>query len=101
LKKIKLLNILLLLLLSFSISHAFIIEDEHHSSVNEYIDEFSHSLHDDADKPCDLHCEFHISYILTDAFCIQTNSQITLQPFSKSKLYIYHLLYNFLKPPIT
>jgi hypothetical protein len=87
-------------MLSFSISHAFVIEDKHHNNVSEYIDEFSHSKHENIDTACDLHCEFHISYILTQRVSISLNNPITHNPFSNFKLYIYYLEENFLKPPI-
>ncbi|WP_321779485.1 hypothetical protein [Sulfurimonas sp.] len=99
-KKIKLINILLLLILCFSISHGFIIKNEQHSDALEYVSEFSHDVHDELNKSCDFHCEFHTSYILTDIFFLKTNHTPTLKVSSITKLYFYHPSESFLKPPI-
>ncbi|WP_424565580.1 hypothetical protein [Sulfurimonas sp.] len=96
----KLINILLLLVLGFSISHGFIIKDKPNSDTVEYIVEFSHDLHEELKKNCDFHCDFHTSYILTDTFFLKINYTPTLKVSSNTKLYFYHPSENFLKPPI-
>ena len=101
-KKKKLINILLLLVLSFSISHAFIIEHQHHhSNVHEYVNEFSHTMHEHTDDDYDFHCEFHISYILADNLYIKPTAPNSSNVNSRSITYVYYSSENFLKPPIS
>ncbi len=88
-------------MIGFSISHGFIIKDELHCDVAEYINEFSHETHDDLKDSCESHCEFHTSYILMDTFFLKTNYTPTLKISSNTKLYFYNPSENFLKPPIS
>ena len=103
-KKRKLVSILLLLLMSFSMLHAFIISflDEHHHDVTEYIQEFYQlSSHDEMGDVCDIHHEFHMVYLLPELTLLQAQvllgSSLVIHPLS----YQFQTVNDFLKPPIS
>ena len=67
----KLINLLLLTVMFFSVAHGVVLEDDFskHCNVAEYIDEFDHPTthHDDHDSElCESHFMFHISFLLPD-----------------------------------
>ena len=67
----KLINLLLLTVMFFSIAHGVVLENEfaEHCSVAEYIDEFNHPAdHQDEHNSeiCESHFMFHISFLLPD-----------------------------------
>ena len=101
-KKVKLVNILLLLMFSFSVVHSFALEEEHHHHISEqtWIGECSHVEYDDVEDTHNLYCEFHHSYVLTQNFTIHSHSSIYSNPLFISKVYTYYKTDNFLKPPI-
>ena len=82
----RLISLLLLLMFSFSIAHAFIVENEHSLDMNEYVHEFSHSSHlDSSHDKNNIHCEFHIPYILVDKLSQVSNELINSVVLSKIK----------------
>lgn len=74
----KLINLLLLVVMSFSIAHGVVLdthEEENHCSVQEYVAEFSAPIHDDEmheheNDTCDSHYIFHISFLLPENFSL-------------------------------
>jgi hypothetical protein len=101
--KKKLLTLFLLLSMSFSVLHAFVIEalDTHSCEVSEYVYELSEQVYEvTEDDICHLDHLFHISFIIPQlqvAFLCQNPSQ---KPSSTDKIYEYNSYDNFLKPPI-
>jgi len=106
----KLINLLLLVVMSFSIAHGVVINnsnEENHCSIQEYVSEFSlpheHSeshekkyAHDD----CETHYMFHLSFLLPDVF---TLSPMVEEKFSTSlEAALNHYAYqnNTFRPPI-
>jgi len=74
----KLISLLLLVIISFSIAHGVVLNDKHkdsHCSVQEYISEFSEpvhheDMHEHESDACDSHYLFHISFLLPDIFSL-------------------------------
>jgi len=98
----KIWSLLLLLAISFSISHDYTFSalDKHSSSIETYLGEFSHVISNKhADKLCDIHFEYHTQYIFeqnTISF-----SQIEYKPlFAYEKIFYSLNYFNFFKPPI-
>ncbi len=101
----KLINLLLLIVMFFSITHGVVLQDEfaEHCSVSEYIDEFSHPIdqHDEHDsKICETHFMFHISFLLPDRLPL-----VEAYSFNSSieyKLHLNDVSYkdNTFRPPI-
>jgi hypothetical protein len=102
----KLLSLLLLFALSFSIIHEFAIalyEDSHsHCDVVHYIKEFSEPVcdTDDQNNLCVSHYLFHISFILSNPVKLITGKQVSSVPKSNSFFYPTLIPQTFLKPPI-
>lgn len=66
--KLKFIQILLLLAMTFNIAHAYIIAAEDHCShetVSEYVGEMTQSQ--ECDDLCDIHHLFHMTAIMTPA----------------------------------
>ena len=102
-KKNKFTAFLLVFMLSFSLAHSFVIEENHeHSDVREWVAEFTHHSHMDSEHNHDniLHCEFHNSYILAQNMLYFSNTKISLTPTFNPELYTYYKTDNFIKPPI-
>ncbi len=94
-------QILLLLALTFNISHAAIIAaDDHcdHESVSEYISEMTESQ--ECDDLCDIHHLFHLTAIITSTLTFTDTSFHTEQP--NTELLSYHPAFKIssIKPPI-
>ncbi len=66
----KLINLLLLTVMFFSIAHGVVFESDsaNHCSVKEYVSEFDHAIaehHDEhKDNCCEIHFMFHLSFLL-------------------------------------
>jgi hypothetical protein len=88
-------------MLSFSLAHSFVIEESHeHTNVQEWVAEFNHQSHLDAEHDSALHCEFHNSYILSQNMVYIADMSIALVLTSKPKLYTYYKTDNLNRPPI-
>jgi len=73
----KLINLLLLVVMSFSIAHGVVLNDDYktnHCSVQEYVSEFSepiiHHKNKHKNDACESHYMFHISFLLPDTFSL-------------------------------
>jgi len=106
----KLINLLLLVVMFFSIAHGVVLEDDYesnHCSIEEYVSEFSVPLaHDKSYKyeshnnACETHYMFHLSFLLPDVFAF---SPITEEKFTTSlEVSLNHYTYqnNTFRPPI-
>jgi hypothetical protein len=104
----KLINLLLLVAMSFSIVHGVVLDvhdEESHCSVQEYVAEFSAPIHDDdthehENDACDSHYMFHISFLLPKHFfLLEVNTKKSTTDFS---ILSYPLAYidNSFRPPI-
>ncbi len=74
----KIWTLLLLLSMSFSVVHAYAfsaIQDDHCSSVHEYVQELSTPI--DHGDLCDIHFEYHVSYLLPEYFMLPTLTGLT------------------------
>ena len=102
----KLINLLLLVVMSFSIAHGVVLQDDFakHCSVAEYVDEFSHPAdhHDEHDSElCESHFIFHISFLLPDRLTL-----LEAYSFNSPIEYTLHLndvssKNNTFRPPIS
>jgi len=75
----KIINLFLLVAMSFSIAHGVVLDthdEESHCSVQEYVAEFSAPVHEHeeeheyANDACDSHYMFHISFLLPESFSL-------------------------------
>ena len=104
----KLINLLLLVVMSFSIAHGVVIDthdEESHCSVQEYVAEFSAPIHDDdlhehESDTCDSHYMFHISFLLPQNFSLfeLTRTDVIAQPTFLA--YPFLNTENSFRPPI-
>jgi len=102
----KILNLLLLVAISFSIAHGVILDihQDEHCSVQEFVTEFSHPIQHDIDEHegdlCNSHFMLHLSFILPSNFLL---SEITQTHFSVPFLTpfkSYSHVNNSFRPPI-
>jgi len=101
--KNKILTLFLLLAMSFTVGHAYVIAalDTHPCHVSEYVHEISDLTASAADDDiCHLHHFFHIATILPEVNPLIQRIRFTQQPHSNTKRYEYNSYNNFLKPPI-
>jgi hypothetical protein len=102
-KKRRLIGILLLLAMNFSMLHAFTISfmDEHQHSVSEYMQEFSQpSAHNESSDICDIHHMFHMVCLLPDPVVFQARIQPGRSPAASTLSYRFQTIHYSLKPPI-
>jgi DNA-binding MltR family transcriptional regulator len=103
-KRVKFINILLIMMFSFSILHSFVLEDAHHHHTYEKEwsgDKNTYALDDDIQEMHDNFCEFHHSYILVQNSTVIPNLKLSSSPLSNLNSYTYYKIGNFLKPPIS
>jgi hypothetical protein len=101
----KLINLFLLVVMSFSIAHGVVL-DRHaddHCSIQEYVEEFSMpDVHHDEHETdsCDTHYMFHVSFLLPDTFSLFEISQevFVLPPLFSKNNFSYQK--NSFRPPI-
>ena len=102
----KLINLLLLTVMFFSIAHGVVFESDsaNHCSVKEYVSEFDHAIaehHDEhKDNCCEIHFMFHLSFLLP-----QTSALVEHISCSSTIEYNLHLndtlcFNNTFRPPI-
>ncbi len=102
----KLINLLLLIVMFFSIAHGVVLESDsaNHCSVKEYVSEFDHAIseHHDVheDNCCETHFMFHLSFLLPDT--LSFFEQITLDTTIEYNLHLNDTFYfnNTFRPPI-
>ncbi len=91
----------LLFVLGFSIVHeyAFALYEDNHCSAMEYVHELSEGeAHDDA---CDVHFEYHQSFLLSPKVVIPNVEYATLTDSLYKKSYNFQIELNLFKPPIS
>ena len=102
----KLINLLLLTVMFFSIAHGVVFESDsaNHCSVKEYVSEFDHAIaehHDEhEDNCCETHFMFHLSFLLPDTLSLF--EEIALDTTIEYHLHLNDTLYfnNTFRPPI-
>ena len=100
-KRKNLITLVLLFVMTLSILHeyTFAMFDDEHSTIKEYVSEISGPVQ--KGDICDIHYEYHLSYILP---CKQTYPQtsiLDLKPTMKQESYKFALNLDFIKPPIS
>ncbi len=101
----KIINLFLLVVMSFSIAHGVVLDQhaDEHCSIQEYVAEFSmFDIHHDEHEndACDSHCMFHISFLLPDTLSLyEMQQEVFVLPLLSSE---NHFLYqkNTFRPPI-
>ena len=87
--------------LTFSIVHeyAFVVLDENQCSVSEFIHEFDAPT--GSDDICDMHCEYHHAYILSQYDSMLSNITKISEKFPYKENYNFTLNLEFIIPPIS
>ena len=101
-KNKKLLTLLLLVVMSFQVVHAYAFDilDTHACSVDEYVVEFSQPVNfDDPNDICNIHSEFHISFLIPEHIELAQTLFISQKPYALLKSYDYDAPQTFLIPP--
>ena len=100
-KRKNLITLVLLFVMSLSILHeyTFAMVDENHCSVVEYVNEIAGPV--DKGDICDIHYEYHLSYILPSKQKYPQTSTPDLKPTMKQESYNFALNLDFIKPPIS
>jgi len=103
----KILSLLLLVVMSFSIAHGVVLDihqDEQHCSVQEFVAEFSHPIQHDIDEHdgdlCNSHFMLHLSFLLPHHFALFEITQDEYQHQFKIPLSTYSHVNNSFRPPI-
>jgi len=104
----KLINLLLLVAMSFSIAHAVVLDDayeESHCSAKEYLSEFSQpvyheEMHEHENDACDSHYMFHVSFLLPDIFTLLEINKKMFILNSEAFTHTYSFPNNTFRPPI-
>jgi hypothetical protein len=97
--KQKLLNFLLLFVISFSTLHAFTVDmlDTQHNHVVEYVQDVKHLESDES--VCHIHHFFHISYIIPESITFTDKQYTFVKPLYFEKNYNFKPTNKLLKPP--
>lgn len=102
----KLINLLLLVVMSFSIAHGVVLNntyEDSHCSVEEYVAKFSEPIHhEDIHKndASDFHYLFHISFLLPDVFSLFVVNKKIFIADSESFTHTNTFPNNTFRPPI-
>jgi len=85
--------------MSFSILHeyTFAMIDEDHCSVVEYANEIAGPV--DKGDICDIHFEYHLSYILPSTQNLMQTTQIDSKPVIQKESYNKKIIQDFIIPP--
>ena len=97
----KIWSLLLLFVMGFTVVHEYVYTtfDNDHCTTQEYISELSTS--NDHGDLCDIHFEYHSSYILVASTKLILPKKISSAIKSPNILYSFDSLMTLLKPPIT
>jgi len=100
-------NLLILISISFSIAHGVVLnphKDNNHCSIKEFVVEFSKPINHNKDENnkdlCDSHFMLHISFILPINFSLNFIQIVKNIPKSNPLIYNYLYLDNNFRPPI-
>jgi hypothetical protein len=97
-----LIKLLLVFMLSFSVVHSFVVEENHQPTKihNTCTAEVNHNTHSDTNHNHLFHCEFHNVYILPNNRNFYFSERVyTLSSFIPNS-YTYYHLNKLIKPPI-
>jgi hypothetical protein len=102
----KILNLILLIAISFSIAHGVVLDthQDSHCSVEEFVTEFSEPIQHDLDEHegdiCNTHFMLHLSFLIPSRFSLFEIDSI--EPITQSPLFTYHYIAidNTFRPPI-
>ena len=103
----KLINLLLLTVMFFSIAHGVVFKNDsvNHCSVQEYLSEFDHAMdehhNDHKYNCCEIHFMFHLSFLLPDN--ISFFEHIVLNSTIEYSLHLNDTLlpHNIFRPPVS
>jgi len=102
----KLINLILLIAISFSIAHGVVLDthQDSHCSVQEFVEEFSHPIEHDIDEHegdlCNSHFMLHISFLMPSIFLLLEIDKVeNIEPFY-THLNHYSYQENSFRPPI-
>lgn len=103
-KKHKYINLLLVFMLSFSMAHSFVVE-ENQQQIDSYecvgcVVELEHHSYSNSEHSHVFHCEFHTPYILSDTTTILLSRKVISSTSFTPKLYTYYHSNKLIKPPI-
>ena len=105
----RLINLLLLVVMFFSIAHGVVLEEDYasgHCSVKEYVSEFStpnvhaQAKHTDKHNACDTHYLFHMSFLLPYSFELSDSQLLTFVEIHEAQDNSYLFNNNTFRPPI-
>jgi len=103
----RLLKLLLLFVMSFSIAHEVVVSShtESHCSAKEYVAEFSAPIqhdgeHEHENDVCDTHFMFHLSSLLSPLFSLFEIEQDNFQHYFQITFLCYSHVNNTFRPPI-
>jgi len=103
----KLINLFLLIVISFSVAHGIVIDthQDDHCSVQEYVAEFSHPISHDIEEHdgdlCNSHFLLHISFLLPSIFSLVEVEKVAyIEPYH-NLLNAYNYQKNSFRPPIS
>ncbi len=102
----KLLNLILLIAISFSIAHGVVLDthQDEHCSVQEYVAEFSQPINHDIDEHegdiCNSHFMLHLSFLIPSSFSLLEVDRVeNIEPFYTHLNHYYYQEKTF-RPPI-
>jgi len=102
----KILNLILLIAISFSIAHGVVLDthQDSHCSIEEFISEFSEPIQHDIEEHkgdlCNTHFMLHLSFLLPNTFSLAEPNQEALIAEFKPLLYLFIYINNTFRPPI-
>jgi len=99
----KLISIFLLVVMSFSIAHALVIDTHanEHCSIGEYVADFSEPIeHEHHGDSCKNHCMFHLSFLVPNSFLLLDIKQEKRLPLFNTFLNNTFYINNTFRPPI-
>jgi hypothetical protein len=102
----KILSLLLLVVMSFSIAHGVVLDihEENHCSVQEFVAEFSHPIQHDIEEHegdlCNSHFMLHLTFILPSNFLLSEILKNEFILLFKKDTNSYSHVNNSFRPPI-
>lgn len=101
----KLISLFLLIVMSFSIAHALVLDThaDEHCSIGEYVAEFSEPIehdHEHQGDSCETHFMFHLSFLIPNSFLLLEIKQEKRLPIFNTFLNSTFYINNTFRPPI-
>ena len=101
--KQKLISVIVLFMMSFSVLHAYVIDavDEDHCSISEYVQELDQcSEHEISADICDIHHAFHTPFVLLETTTDSKKILVFTPLVFQVKTYNFQLNNTPIRPPI-